>query len=254
MDRHASEIWQGSHTVEIPLTLLAHLSKIQSCLGVRGTIGEIGVHGGLFFIGLAHLAFEGESLWACDVFEMQQHKNVDGSGFGNKPYFAKQCKRFGITEEDVRVYVGSSAELDIAFTSKESLPPFRLISVDGGHTRQLTFNDLTIAASNLAKVIDGMLSWLALYLGDFGPFFVGHNKVLLAHADFHSLYYHAILEHPYWHGQVSDNPATNKNIHKSKESGMNHHSWGNYKYLALREDGGNNITTLWYSEHNLIVG
>jgi hypothetical protein len=30
-------------------------------------------------------------------------------------------------------------------------------------------------------VIDGFLSWLFVYPEDFGPFFLGHNKLFLCH-------------------------------------------------------------------------
>ena len=241
-----SSIWQGSHTVELPLLLLTYLSRLQVGLHINGTIGEIGVHGGLFFIGLAHLAIGNENLWACDVFE-QQSKNVDGSGFGVKSYFLKKCGEFGIVADEIDLFVGSSIELPIHF--RQGTERFRLISVDGGHTRQITFNDLTIAAENLSPggiiilddvtnynwpgVIDGMLSWLLVYHREFAPFFVGHNKVFLAERQYHGFYYRALMDNPYFAKMLSNNPNSNSNPHKSNLSGKNSFGWGGYSYLTL---------------------
>lgn len=244
------QIWQGSHTVEIPLAILTYLSRLQHAAHIKGSIGEIGVHGGLFFIGLAHLAFEGDKLWACDVFEKQQSKNVDGSGFGVKAYFLDQCSKHGIPSNQISIYEGSSVELSLDFASQSQLHPFRIFSVDGGHTRQLTVNDLTIAAANLAPggiivlddvlnieswpgVIDGLFTWLILHKTEFGPFLVGHNKVFLVERSYHGLYYHAMEKHPFWCQYLQTDPKTNRNIHKSGSSGKNHFSWGGFEYLYI---------------------
>lgn len=252
-----NEIWQGSYTVELPLALLAYLSNVQTALGIKGSIGEIGVHGGLFFIGLAHLAAEQESLWACDVFQHQE-KNVDGSGNGNEDYFLKKCNDYGISNTDITIFIGSSAELPGTFTNSKSLLPFRLFSVDGGHTRDLTFNDLSLAAINLVSggiiilddvsnfdawpgVIDGMFTWFALIGEDFGPFFVGHNKVFIAHKDYHGIFYEALLNHPFWSIYMSANPFSNNNPNKDSRSGLNSYSWGGYKYLKLISTPSNEL-------------
>jgi hypothetical protein len=246
-----NKVSQGSYKVDLPLGLLSYLSKVQYSLGIKGSIGEIGVHGGLFFIGLAHLAFQDEKLWACDVFE-QQHKNVDGSGNGDKKSFLQQCKIYGINENELKLYEGSSAELSNTFTKEIGIAPFRLFSVDGGHTRQLTINDLTIAAENLTPggiiilddvtnmyawpgVIDGMFTWLALYPHDYGIFFVGYNKVLITQKKYHSIYYHALLKDQQWKNILSDDPESNKNPHKHKNSGKNRFAWGGYAYVRLIE-------------------
>ena len=199
---------------------------------------------------MAHLSFKNETLWACDVFE-QQEKNVDGSGLGDKKYFLQQCQSNGIDPQSISLFVGSSAEINPKTLQTSShIKPFRLISVDGGHTRQLTINDLIVAASNLMEggiiilddvlnfeqwpgVIDGMFTWLATYKDEFGPFFVGNNKVFLCHRKYHGLYYQSLLSHQFWSKYLSDDPVSNHNIHKSKISGTNYFSWGGYKYLFL---------------------
>ena len=47
------------------------LSDKQHSMGVFGSVGEIGVHHGLLFIGLALSAYTSEPLFAADVFADQ---------------------------------------------------------------------------------------------------------------------------------------------------------------------------------------
>jgi len=188
------------------------------------------------------LALSGEILWACDGFE-EQTKNVDGSGLGDKAYFLGKMNDFGIQRNSVRVHTKSSLELPINFTSIESINKFRLFSIDGGHTRSITFNDLTVASENLVEggimvvddvpnldwpgVIDGLLLWLGLTKDEYGPFFVGYNKVFLTQRRYHSTYYRALQQHPFWGKYlISTNPRT---------SGKNRvlFSWGGYPFLQL---------------------
>lgn len=236
-------IHRGSHTVEVPLALMAFLSRVQDAIGARGAVGEIGVHGGLFFIGMAHLSRAGEQLWCCDVFD-DQKKNVDGSGFGVLSYFTKQCRTYGLDR------------VDVVATSSAALPqvkqgqPFRLISVDGGHTRELTVNDLRFASRNLAEggiivlddvfnvdgwpgVIDGLITFMSLSGVHVGPFFIGHNKAFLSQASHHALFYNSLLKHPFWGGCMDSVPTSNLNPHKSPLSGQNRFALGGYQYLRL---------------------
>mmetsp|Transcript_7876 Transcript_7876/g.14948 ORF Transcript_7876/g.14948 Transcript_7876/m.14948 type:complete len:388 (-) Transcript_7876:362-1525(-) len=249
----ASEVNQGSFHVEPVLAVLAYMSKIQASLNVRGAIGEIGVHHGKFFVGLAHLARIGERLWACDVFE-NQALNVDGSGFGDKQAFLRACETNGITQNMLDVVSGSSTDISNIALS------FRLISVDGGHTRELTFNDLTLAACHLEKggiiilddvtnlawggVIDAMFTWTHYFPVDFGPFFVGYNKVFLADRSFHDTYYRAMVKYASNAPagmRFSLSPDTNLNPHKSIDSGSSMYLWSGYRYVFAGNDFDNTI-------------
>jgi hypothetical protein len=264
----SEDIWMGSFAVELPLAILTFLTKVQNTLNVHGTIGEIGVHGGLFFIGLAHLALEGEKYWACDVFG-NQALNLDGSGFGNEGYFLSKTQAYGIFQEDLTVVSGSSLNLNEDFLKESSLDKFRLISVDGGHTRQTVFNDLTLAAINLAEggiiilndvnnhdwpgVIDGLITWLSIYPEKFGVFFSGHNKVFISQKKYHFTYYDSIQKHEFWKKFVVDNPSSNDNIHKSPESGKNHFSYGGLQFLdlAYKFPNGNDLKKQYLKEHDV---
>jgi len=235
---------QGSFVIEPVMALLTYLTRVQDAMQIRGDIGEIGVHHGKFFVGLGHLQKVNEKLWACDVFENQK-KNTDGSGFGNRDAFQKACRKNGIKDKDVHIHAGSSLEL-------MSLKPFsfRLFSIDGGHSRILTVNDLTLAANHLVSggvlilddvlnfawpgVIDGFFTWLHYFPVDFAPFFVGYNKVFVVESSFHELYYQSLRKYALSAPpgmELSVEPFTNMNPHKSKESGLNEYLWNGYRYV-----------------------
>ena len=80
---------------------VAVLSVQQLKLGIKGAVGEIGVHHGLFFFALAAAARPCEPLIAIDVFGDQQ-KNVDSSGNGNYNIFRSHAQRFGLTTKIVQ--------------------------------------------------------------------------------------------------------------------------------------------------------
>lgn len=259
-----SAVAQGSFRVEAVLALLAHLTSVQVAHGVTGAIGEVGVHHGLFFVGLAHLAQQGEGLYAADVFE-DQNLNVDGSGFGDRAAFMRATGSNGISEADMTVVAGSTADLDDLGGMA-----FRMFSVDAGHTRELTYNDMSLAACHLAKggiiilddvpnmsawpgVVDGFFSWLHYFPVDFAPFFVGYNKVLICHRDWHRTYYGALVR---WIDTVpasklglTGQSLTNDNPHKAPTSGTNELFWSGYRFVT-----GNNAydiraaTDTWVKE------
>ncbi|KAL6049281.1 Cephalosporin hydroxylase [Balamuthia mandrillaris] len=185
---------------------IAKVSCLQHQLGIFGSIGEIGVHHGLFFIALAHTALEGEPLFACDVFE-QQNLNPDGSGLGDKAKFNKNLRIHGIDPESVHIYASSSLSLTPQYFQQQHLPRFRLFSVDGAHTVNFTFSDLHVAACSLVQggivALDDWnnLEWLGVNEGghlflhfaelhgiDLVPFYYGFNKLFLTTRSHHQRY------------------------------------------------------------------
>ena len=261
-----NSVAQGSFVIEPVMALLTYLTRVQDVLQIRGDIGEIGVHHGKFFVGLGHLQKVSEKLWACDVFD-EQKKNTDGSGFGNRDAFQKACRENGISDKDVHIHVGSSLEL-------KSLKPFsfRLFSIDGGHSRVLTVNDLTLAAHHLVSggililddvlnfawpgVIDGFFTWLHYFPVDFAPFFVGYNKVFIVESSFHEMYYKSLrayaLSAPS-EMKLSIEPFTNMNPHKSKESGLNQYLWNGYRYIYGDNSVNIEVAKVQWEKEVLIV-
>lgn len=191
---------------------LDHIDDIQkNRLATGGGVAEIGVYHGQYFLYLAMLRSGGERALACDVFERQE-LNRDGSGGGNS-------KR-AIFEKNLLHYLGSLAGIAIVPKSSDQLTraeiaaaigPVRILSIDGGHWRDIVINDLCVAASCLHEngvvVLDdvfdmywpGVTEGLTCYLWDaydrskfrprlpadrrLVPFAVGCNKTLLCFED-----------------------------------------------------------------------
>lgn len=138
---------------DIPQTgpLLMMLSKLQiHTLGLLGSVGELGVHHGRFTSFLFVTARRDEDLVVADLFEDLQEFNVDHSGHGNKQKFLQGMQTYGLSETDLHtVHIGSTEELPFDWAKQAGFAPFRIVSVDAGHTAPLAFNDLQVAFCNL---------------------------------------------------------------------------------------------------------
>eukprot|EP00747_Dinoflagellata_sp_TGD_P171624 gnl/TRDRNA2_/TRDRNA2_206138_c0_seq1.p1 gnl/TRDRNA2_/TRDRNA2_206138_c0~~gnl/TRDRNA2_/TRDRNA2_206138_c0_seq1.p1 ORF type:complete len:391 (-),score=40.43 gnl/TRDRNA2_/TRDRNA2_206138_c0_seq1:555-1727(-) len=159
--------------------LVGLLTLVQHTLGVDpGTVGEIGVHHGLFFLALAHTAVKGELLFACDVFE-QQSLNVDRSGKGDLDKFHANLRRYGVEPSSIWIHHGSSASLSRSALLAAGLPLFRLLSIDGGHSAETVLGDLRFAAETVVNgavvVLDDFTHpyWLGVREGLYRFFFSG---------------------------------------------------------------------------------
>lgn len=120
---------------------IAALADVQERQGIRGGACEIGVHHGKLFILLCLLLKPGERALAVDLFELQS-ENVDGSGLGSRVHLERNLARFGVR-------ANLMAENSMRLTADRILNltgPVRLFSVDGGHTAEITYNDLSIAS------------------------------------------------------------------------------------------------------------
>lgn len=131
------------------------LTHYQHQRGIFGSIGEIGVHHGKFFISLAHTAASepvAEQLFVCDLFGRLQHLNIDKSGKGDRPVFERNLQHYGIGHSDVIVHEGSSLDLsqDKIDSLSPGLLPFRMFSVDGGHTFRNALADIQLSACIIA--------------------------------------------------------------------------------------------------------
>jgi hypothetical protein len=129
--------------------MIAHLGATQTELGLRGSVGEIGVHHGRLFILLYLMCTGAERAFAVDVFA-DQERNVDGSGRGNEAIFTRNLER----------HAGTRDRLDLFPCDSNTLAPSeieartgrcRMISIDGGHTAATTENDLRLAEDLLME-------------------------------------------------------------------------------------------------------
>lgn len=153
--------WIDRLTAEV----LYRLSVEQVQLGCRGSIVEIGIHHGKSFIPLYLGCAADESAIAIDLFE-DQGANIDGSGKGDLPAFLMNVELVCGSAEGIHVLATSS--LDVEPASLLALAgPARITSIDGGHTTDITRNDLQIAQAITAE--DGVI-----VLDDvFNPFWPG---------------------------------------------------------------------------------
>jgi hypothetical protein len=177
------------------------LSDEQKNTGVPGGIAEIGVHHGKLFILLYLLGPESEPAVAIDLFS-QQHLNVDGSGAGDLERFKRNLSRHADTTRLV-VHEGDSTQLTSASFRELGRGPYRIISIDGGHTAEITASDLAVSEGALAQggiivlddcfkqqwpgVIDGV-HWHFAQPRTIVPFAIGANKTFFCHPEFAERY------------------------------------------------------------------
>jgi hypothetical protein len=133
---------------EAALTV-ANLATEQRRLGVAGGTAEIGVHHGKLFILLYLLSSPPEKAVAIDLFE-DQHLNIDSSGKGDLALFHANLERHADSSRLV-LHKGDSTRLTGAVLRQLAEGPLRLISIDGGHTEEITASDLAVADTALAE-------------------------------------------------------------------------------------------------------
>lgn len=172
--------------------LIAAAGAAQTAHGIRGGVGEIGVHHGKLFILLCLLMHDDEAAFCVDVFD-RQDLNVDNSGVGNEAIFRRNLEQFA--DPDVAVFKKSSLDLGAA-EIRDAVGPVRLFSVDGGHTAEITANDIEVAAATLTEggviVVDDYFNpeWPGVSEGfhqvmpgtGLVPFAIGRAKVLVCQA------------------------------------------------------------------------
>lgn len=182
------EGWLHHHAADAICDLLNH----QSVCGISGGLLEIGVHHGRLLIFLALSARRGEPIVGIDIFE-DQHLNIDFSGYGSRGIVAKNLAEYA---------PGCSVVLRKADSTTLTSAPlidefgqFRAISIDGGHTAEITLSDLKLAEriccdaglvilddilnSHWPGVIEGYARY-ALSACELVPVCIGENKLFLA--------------------------------------------------------------------------
>ena len=126
-----------------PLQLINRFQKENK---IGGSVMEIGVHHGKFFIPLMLLTEKGESAVGIDIFE-DQEKNIDDSGKGDLEIVQSNIERLRNPWNKVDLIKRDSLTLN-ALDKVELLQkygPFRIVSIDGVHTVYHTVNDLLFA-------------------------------------------------------------------------------------------------------------
>lgn len=166
--------------------------------GVRGAVGEIGVHHGKLFILLALGRRPDEAAFAIDVFG-DQHLNRDDSGAGDREIFLSNTRRW-LGSDSGRLDVLQRSSLDVRPEELlERSGPVRMVSIDGGHTEDCVINDLMLVQSVLApkgvvilddhfnefwpEVSSGVARYLLNPAATLRPFAITPNKTYFATAE-----------------------------------------------------------------------
>jgi len=134
--------------------ICARLLRLQTEKGVSGPIAEIGAFEGRFLIALAHALEPGEVALAVDLFEWPD-AGVQGR-------FEANASRHGIgPERRITVKADSGTMTPKDLVSHARGERFRLIHIDGEHSRAALAKDFALATASLAEggliVLDDML-------------------------------------------------------------------------------------------------
>jgi predicted O-methyltransferase YrrM len=130
------------------------LLRIQSELGVKGPVAEVGAFEGRFFIALAKSLHDGERALGIDVFEWPNAQVIDR--------FEANCERHDVPAEKRIAWKADSNKMTAAeLLAKVGGQKVRLIHVDGEHSQIALTKDLELATAVIGEggviVLDDML-------------------------------------------------------------------------------------------------
>ncbi len=189
-----------------PLELI---QQVQERADIRGGAMEIGVHHGKLLVPLVLMLRAGEQAVGFDVFE-DQDKNIDHSGYGSYDAARRNFDRFC---PDAAVTLVKRDSLSLNTKDRVDLlerhGPFRLISIDGGHTSVHAVNDLLLSQDVLQNggvvilddfisphwpgVMEGAAKFFEHYTPKIAPFAWGMNKLLLTDVTYHAVFLNAFM-------------------------------------------------------------
>jgi len=198
--KHGHQLVKGWLFPGAPQAIIL-LSDEQRRTNLSGGVAEIGVHHGKLFILLYLLSSENESAVAVDLFS-RQDLNVDHSGAGDLERFKRNLHRHADTSRLI-VHEGDSTQLTAGQLIELGRGPLRLISIDGGHTAEITAHDLVTSEGALAEggiiILDDCFKemWPGVTDGvhrhfseprTIVPFGIGANKTFFCHKAFAQRY------------------------------------------------------------------
>lgn len=158
--------------------------------GIAGGVLEIGVHHGLSSIAVASLRGPGACMYAVDLFENMQDRNISASGCGDKAIFLSNMARFYPDTSFLRVITRASSKLRV----RDLGAGLTFCHIDGGHSHQETYSDLHLCAEALVPgglvalddyfnaaypgVSEGAVQYRLEHPDVLLPIAIGYNKVL----------------------------------------------------------------------------
>ncbi len=125
---------------------LHRCSEHQRRAGVSGNLCEIGVHHGRTSVLLGMLLAPGERLIVNDIFDLQQF-NISTSGFGSEKNFLRNMGRCFKDLGFLTVIKKPSSDLAL----EETTDRCRIFVIDGGHTAEEAYSDLSTARRALLE-------------------------------------------------------------------------------------------------------
>lgn len=130
------------------------LMRIQTDLGVKGPVAEIGTFEGRFFIAMAHALADGETALGIDLFDWPNPEVIDR--------FEANCATHGVPAEKRITWRADSRTMKPGdLLAKLGGERVRLFHVDGEHSRHALTRDLELATAVLGDggviVLDDML-------------------------------------------------------------------------------------------------
>jgi hypothetical protein len=151
-----------------------------------------------------------ENSYAIDIFE-DQHLNSDSNGGqGSTDMFKENLKKYdNFKGKKVNIIKGDSTSGKTQSEISSLIKPgsIRYFSIDGGHTKTHTLNDLKLAEKYVSDtgivILDdithphwlGVMDGLVEYLRTFPtlvPFAIGHNKLFLCKYPYHQKYLNTV--------------------------------------------------------------
>lgn len=178
--------------------MLLNVVEEQKNSGLGGAVCEIGVHHGRLFILLCLSTSSQELAVAYDLFENQE-ENTDGSGLGSLEKLFENMDKHDCDRWRVKAIAINSLKLDADRIIADCGSRPRLLSIDGGHSPELTLHDLEIASQTICDggviilddffneawpgVAEGTCRFMFRKPQTLIPFAIAGNKVLLTNSE-----------------------------------------------------------------------
>jgi hypothetical protein len=190
--------------------VLEIINDFQQKNKISGSMCEIGVHYGQFFIAMALLAKDNELCLGIDCFEKQEF-NVDKSGYGDINIFKRNLSSYNVLRK-TKIISANSLEVKSKDILSKLECPTRIFHVDGGHTVLHILNDLSLVERCCAHagvvIVDdffhpqwpGVTEGISRYFSQIAynpilfPFAYGNGKLYLSRFEWREKYMNLLGE------------------------------------------------------------
>jgi len=154
--------------------------SLQSILGVKGDLLEIGSYHGRSTAVMSKCLGPGERIVICDVFDLDA-----GDRYANKPSpetLLANIKRLNGRLEDDRIIIHKCISNDLRLDEREN---FRFIHIDGGHSAEQAYFDLEFCGKHVMP--NGIIVMDDYHNRNVPGVTEGTDKFLKVHDDFRVL-------------------------------------------------------------------